>query len=290
MRHFSIITLLILTVPLFAQPDTTLVLCPQAIIEQPYFYSDYSIYLGDESSLVLQSTPDWVDVVFELDTSDWETDVIFQGTPGIPDYGHPNDIWIGWLEWNYELEQEELWHVFQFRIPICSDIECIDELACNYNPCSTLDASECEYESCAGCNDPQAFNYDPEATIDDSSCVYCTPGDWNDDGQIDILDIVATVMVILSATDWSAIDYCRADGNQDGMVDVNDIVLLISIIMQTQELPEECYLEPDIGPCDGNCPRYYFNQETEECQVFYWGCCDGIVPFETQDECEAACE
>ena len=55
-------------------------------------------------------------------------------------------------------------------------------------------------------------------------------------------------------------------------------------------LPEECYLEPDVGPCDGVCPRYFYNQETEECEEFSWGCCEGLVPFDTLEECISACE
>ena len=55
-------------------------------------------------------------------------------------------------------------------------------------------------------------------------------------------------------------------------------------------LPEECYLEPDIGPCDGVCPRYFYNQETEECEEFSWGCCEGLVPFDTLEECISTCE
>jgi len=64
----------------------------------------------------------------------------------------------------------------------------------------------------------------------------------------------------------------------------------ISLIINPNLLPEECYLEPDVGPCDGVCPRYFYNQETEECEEFSWGCCEGLVPFDTLEECINTCE
>ena len=57
------------------------------------------------------------------------------------------------------------------------------------------------------------------------------------------------------------------------------------------DLPDsKCYIEPDVGPCDGVCPRYFYNQETEQCEEFSWGCCEGLVPFDTLEECINTCE
>ena len=51
-----------------------------------------------------------------------------------------------------------------------------------------------------------------------------------------------------------------------------------------------CSLPPDPGPCDGVCPRWFFNTETGECEMFIWGCCDGNANnFESLEECEAVC-
>ena len=51
-----------------------------------------------------------------------------------------------------------------------------------------------------------------------------------------------------------------------------------------------CSLRPDPGPCDGVCPRWFFNTETGKCEMFTWGCCAGNANnFETLEECEAAC-
>ena len=64
----------------------------------------------------------------------------------------------------------------------------------------------------------------------------------------------------------------------------------IFLVGNPELLPEECYLEPDVGPCDGICPGYFYNQETEECEEFAWGCCEGMVPFDTLEECINTCE
>ena len=46
-----------------------------------------------------------------------------------------------------------------------------------------------------------------------------------------------------------------------------------------------CALIPDSGDCEAAIPRYYFDQEAEECKEFIWGGCEGVVPFETMEEC-----
>nr|WP_299487668.1 BPTI/Kunitz-type proteinase inhibitor domain-containing protein [uncultured Allomuricauda sp.] len=50
-----------------------------------------------------------------------------------------------------------------------------------------------------------------------------------------------------------------------------------------------CQLEPDPGPCEALIPRYYFDKEDQECKEFFWGGCNGVVPFETMEACQT-CE
>ena len=54
-------------------------------------------------------------------------------------------------------------------------------------------------------------------------------------------------------------------------------------------LPEACFQEPDAGQCRAAVPRYYYNAETDRCEEFTWGGCEGSVPFETMDSCMASC-
>ncbi len=52
-----------------------------------------------------------------------------------------------------------------------------------------------------------------------------------------------------------------------------------------------CGLPPDVGPCDGVCPRYFFNAESGQCEEFIFGCCEGNANnFPTLEACEAACQ
>jgi len=52
---------------------------------------------------------------------------------------------------------------------------------------------------------------------------------------------------------------------------------------------QSCYFIPNSGNCDGAFPRYYFDQEENQCVEFIWGGCDGLVPFGTMEECESNC-
>lgn len=56
-----------------------------------------------------------------------------------------------------------------------------------------------------------------------------------------------------------------------------------------ENLPEKCLLKPDKGPCKAIFWKYYFNPETKRCEEFLYGGCDGVVPFETREECQATC-
>jgi len=52
---------------------------------------------------------------------------------------------------------------------------------------------------------------------------------------------------------------------------------------------QECYLMPEAGPCDGICTTYYYNQDSNECEEFIFGCC-GPEAFDTMQGCIDACE
>ncbi|MBP6238711.1 MAG: BPTI/Kunitz domain-containing protein [Saprospiraceae bacterium] len=52
---------------------------------------------------------------------------------------------------------------------------------------------------------------------------------------------------------------------------------------------KDCSLIPDVGNCKASIPRYYFDKTEKKCKVFYWGGCDGVVPFETFEDCNKKC-
>ena len=55
-------------------------------------------------------------------------------------------------------------------------------------------------------------------------------GDLNQDGLINVQDIVLTITIILGAPP-SDYELCSGDINEDGVIDILDIVLLINLIL-----------------------------------------------------------
>ena len=57
-----------------------------------------------------------------------------------------------------------------------------------------------------------------------------------------------------------------------------------------QEMADtRCSMKPEPGPCKALFERYYYEKKSKACRPFFWGGCDGAVPFETMAECEQAC-
>ncbi|XP_021340999.1 papilin-like isoform X4 [Mizuhopecten yessoensis] len=62
-------------------------------------------------------------------------------------------------------------------------------------------------------------------------------------------------------------------------------------VEKTQDINLPCKLPKDIGPCRALVPRFYFNQQTERCEQFGYGGCQGNANnFATVDLCRQTCE
>ena len=107
-------------------------------------------------------------------------------------------------------------------------------------------------------------------------------GDLNNDGLINVIDIVFIVEAILQE-EYNSV----GDLNEDGQLNIVDIIQLVNFILN--QLSEDCYIVPEIGPCDGICPTYFFNHETSQCEEFITGCC-GVEVFSTMQSCMEECE
>ena len=59
----------------------------------------------------------------------------------------------------------------------------------------------------------------------------CSAGDINNDGILNILDIVSLVNIIIDTPDISDLESCASDMNVDGVIDILDIVTLVNIVM-----------------------------------------------------------
>ncbi|XP_028618722.1 tissue factor pathway inhibitor isoform X2 [Grammomys surdaster] len=57
------------------------------------------------------------------------------------------------------------------------------------------------------------------------------------------------------------------------------------------EKPDFCFLEEDPGICRGFMTRYFYNNQSKQCEKFkYGGCLGNSNNFETLDECKNTCE
>jgi len=120
----------------------------------------------------------------------------------------------------------------------------------------------------------------------------CTEGDLTEDGAINVSDVVFIVhnIILQPPSEDDPWDFwlCAGDFNGDGAINVIDIISLVNLILNPP-ISEDCLIIPEIGPCDGICPTYYYNQNTNQCEEFITGCC-GIEAFDTQQSCAETCE
>ncbi|XP_008824957.1 tissue factor pathway inhibitor isoform X2 [Nannospalax galili] len=57
------------------------------------------------------------------------------------------------------------------------------------------------------------------------------------------------------------------------------------------EKPDFCFLEEDPGICRGYITRYFYNNQSKQCERFkYGGCLGNLNNFESLDECKNTCE
>nr|KAF6498190.1 tissue factor pathway inhibitor [Rousettus aegyptiacus] len=58
-----------------------------------------------------------------------------------------------------------------------------------------------------------------------------------------------------------------------------------------REKPDFCFLEEDPGICRGYITRYFYNNQSRQCEHFkYGGCLGNLNNFESLDECKNTCE
>ena len=208
-------------------------------------------------------------------------------------------------------EQVDLWFNNECISGIC---DCVDfpYAYCHDGTCELLYCYEPSPVGCFQTGCPEGFeciddwenncvsslcwcdeNYTEWFCTEDCNGGTCYPiqilGDLNNDSEINVLDIISIVSFILMTDSPSDIEFYVGDINSDELLNILDIIAIIQIILNPAELPDDCYIEPEIGRCDGLCLTYYYNQDSNECEEFMTGCC-GIEAFSTLGECQNVCE
>jgi hypothetical protein len=67
------------------------------------------------------------------------------------------------------------------------------------------------------------------------------------------------------------------------------LVILFLSSCNKESNHKDCILLPEVGSCDAAIPKFYFDQSENKCKTFVWGGCDGVVPFETLEDCNNKC-
>ena len=166
----------------------------------------------------------------------------------------------------------------------CSQTGCPEGYECGYDP------NDCTASSCY-CN--AAYGYDFWGCTEDCGGGTCIPmqtlGDLNNDSEVNVLDIILLVSFILITDIPTEAEFYAGDVNADEQLNVLDVVAIVNIILNP--MSEACYLEPDPGTgCLAAIPMYYFNSQSQQCDMFLWGGCDGVIPFESLEGCQNTCE
>ena len=84
--------------------------------------------------------------------------------------------------------------------------------------------------------------------------------------------------------DWEAQIFLHAASKAGALVMV--LGFLSSCNRPDDHQTEACDLMPNPGPCFAAIPKFYFDEEAQECIEFTWGGCGGVVPFDTLEECQ----
>jgi len=116
-----------------------------------------------------------------------------------------------------------------------------------------------------GCTNALALNYNPNATAGDPNEFCYFYGDPNQDGLINVIDIIAIINAIIDenidnyVNEVSQPYYRSMDINSDGIINVLDIIEIINLIVQNDGTyygctnPDAINYEPDAIQNDGSC-------------------------------------
>lgn len=75
--------------------------------------------------------------------------------------------------------------------------------------------------------------YSASYSVDQDALAECDPGDINDDGNLDVSDLVRLVAIILGNGEVpNDVELCASDVNDDNQSNIQDVITLVDIILQ----------------------------------------------------------
>ena len=94
---------------------------------------------------------------------------------------------IQWIQDACNGASEDVTATFEAETSDCALSGCMYPTALNYNPMAVQDPGLCVF---AGCTDADALNFNVHANVEDGSCSYTMCPDFNNDGLVQITDLM----------------------------------------------------------------------------------------------------
>ena len=102
--------------------------------------------------------------------------------------------------------------------------------------------------------------------------------------------ILSIYIILFSACASWPWKYTEQHGRSTSGSIFDQISSVVENTNQVNTNNDRCAFVPDAGLCKCSFENYFFNQETQKCDSFNWGGCNGLIPFETLQECTDTCE
>ena len=170
---------------------------------------------------------------FETDFKGGSSDVYYHQMPGgqftnLPEE-YPEEAWYHYDDWTCDYQCmaiEYLYWCIVSHMGILDDVQTCNGIANEWEPC-TPELFESTDVIMHGLITNPMFKI-PQLAPDGNYCpnAYIS-GDINEDGTVNILDVILTINIILGIDEINQL----ADLNNDGEIDVLDIVQIINIIL-----------------------------------------------------------
>ena len=141
---------------------------------------------------------------------------------------YPEEAWYHYDDWTCDYECMAIeylyWCVVSY-MGILDDAQTCNGIANEWEPCTPELFEQIDVIMHDVISNPQ--NKLPQFAPDGNYCSQDLMGDINDDGVINILDVINTINIIFGILEYNN----NADINQDGIINVLDVIGIVNIIL-----------------------------------------------------------
>ena len=142
---------------------------------------------------------------------------------------YPPGAWYHYDDWTCDygcMAIEYMYWCIVTNMGILNDIQTCNGIANEWEPCSPELFESTDLLMHAIVTNPEHML--PQIAPDGNYCPSSTVlGDINDDGVVNILDVILSINIVLGLSDYNLL----SDINEDGIVNILDIVLIVNIVL-----------------------------------------------------------